>query len=78
MGADGGDAHVGFDLTSIESGLRVLAHFRHWLRRHSQHYVLIESRADVLEAKRSGRLGVSFDLEGACALGDQISMIELY
>jgi membrane dipeptidase len=70
--------NVGFDVTSLESDLRVLAHFRHWIRRHPQHYLLIESPQDVVEARRSNRLGVCFDLEGACALGDQVSMIGLY
>jgi membrane dipeptidase len=70
--------NVGFDLTSFEDNVRVLAHFRHWVRRHPDHYLLIDTADDVEAAKRSGRLGVSFDLEGTRAIGDQLSMIELF
>jgi membrane dipeptidase len=70
--------NVGFDMTSLEDDIRVLAHFRHWVRRHRQDYILIEAAEDVREAKRSGRLGIGFDIEGTCALGDQLSMIALY
>lgn len=71
-------ANIGFDLTAFENNIRVLAHFRRWLRQHSDRFVLVDSVADVYTAKTSGRLGVCFDLEGGCGLGDQLSMIELY
>lgn len=70
--------NVGFDATSFEQNILVLAHFRHWVRGHSDRFMLIEKVADIHEAKRSGRLGVLFDLEGTVALGDQLSMIELF
>lgn len=70
--------NVGFDLTDLESNIRVLAHFRRWVRRNSDRFCLIETASDVLEAKASGKLGVLFDLEGTRALGDQLSMVELY
>ncbi len=70
--------NVGYDAMSFESNVRVIAHFRHWIRRHADEYMLIERAADVHEAKRSGRLGICFDLEGAAALGDQLSMVELF
>lgn len=70
--------NVGFDLTTFEQNIRVLAHFRHFVNRHRDRYLLIDTVADVHEAKRSGRLGVCFDLEGTCAIGDQLSMIELF
>lgn len=70
--------NVGFDLTDLEQNIHVLAHFRHWVRRHPNEYLLIETAEDIEVAKRSDRLGISFDLEGAKALGDQISMIELF
>ena len=70
--------NVGMDLNTVEQDLRVLAHFRRFVRLHPDKYLLLESAADVLEAKRSGRLAVGFDLEGACALGDQLSMVSLY
>lgn len=70
--------NVGFDLTSFDDNIRVLAHFRHYVQRHPGRYMLIDTVADIHEAKRSGRLGVCFDLEGTCALGDQVSMVDLF
>ena len=70
--------NVGLDLTSFEQNVRVLAHFRNFVERHPDRYLLVRSLADVHEAKRSGRLGICFDLEGTCALGDQLSMVELF
>jgi membrane dipeptidase len=41
-------------------------------------YVLIESADDVLRARREGRLGITFDIEGAGGIADQLSLIQLY
>lgn len=70
--------NVGLDTMSFENNVRVIAHFRHWIRQHADEVMLIQGVADVHEAKRTGRLGVCFDLEGTVALGDQLSMIELF
>lgn len=70
--------NVGFDLTSFEQNLRVLAHFRQFVQRHPDRYMLVHSLADVYAAKRSGRLGVCFNLEGTRALGEQLSMVETF
>lgn len=70
--------NVGYDPMTFENNIRVIAHFRHWIRQHPEELILVESVADVHEARRSGRLGVCFDLEGTVALGDQLSMVELY
>lgn len=70
--------NIGFDLTSIEDDLRTIAHFRDFVARNADKYVLLTSVASVEEAKRSGRLAVGFDIEGANALGGQLSMIRLY
>lgn len=70
--------NIGFDLTQFEENIRVLAHFRHFVQRHPDRYLLIDTVADIHEAKRSNRLGVCFDLEGTRALGDQLSMVELF
>jgi membrane dipeptidase len=70
--------NAGYDQTTAENNVRLLAHFRHWIRQHSSDFLLVEAAADIDEAKRSGRLAVSFDLEGTVALRDQLSMVELY
>jgi membrane dipeptidase len=70
--------NVGFDAVPWENTVRMLAQFRHWLRQHSDEYVLIDSVSDVLRAKAEGKLGVTFDIEGGCSLVEQLSMVELY
>jgi len=70
--------NVGYDLTSIESNIRVLAHFRHWVRRYPDDFLLVQTVSDIYRAKQTHRLGISFDLEGATALADQLSLVELY
>jgi membrane dipeptidase len=70
--------NVGFDLTDFQSNIRVLAHFRAWVRRHPAEYLLAATVSDILEAKRTGRLAVLFDLEGTVALGNQLSMIGFF
>src|SRR6185437_7529189 len=70
--------NVGFDLTEFADNIRVLAHFRGFVRRHPEQLLLVDTVADVHEARRSGRLGVCFDLEGTRALGDQLSMVEVF
>lgn len=70
--------NIGFDLTGFEQNLEVLAHFRHFVQRHPDRYLLVHSPADIHEARRSGRLGVCFNLEGTRALGDQLSMIGFF
>src|SRR6185437_3892454 len=70
--------NVGMDSTSLENNLRVIAHFRYWIQSHASDFMLIETVADIQQAKQTGRLGVAFDLEGAGALGEQLSMVGLY
>ena len=70
--------NVGFDAMPWQNAIRVLAHFRRWLRQHSNRYTLIERTDDIERARREGKLGVMFDLEGGCALDGQLSMVELY
>ena len=40
--------------------------------------MLIYKAADIEKAKQSNKLGITFDIEGACALNNQLSMIEMY
>ncbi|HET9446768.1 MAG TPA: membrane dipeptidase [Steroidobacteraceae bacterium] len=70
--------NVGMDLTDTNTNVRLLAVFRAWVREHPDEYMLVGSAADVLEAKRQGRLGVCFDLEGLGSLDGQLSLIDLY
>jgi membrane dipeptidase len=51
---------------------------RHWLSQRSGDYVLVRTVHDIEAARASGRLAVSFDIEGAHALADQVSLVQLY
>jgi membrane dipeptidase len=77
-GTDVVSLNVGFDAVPWENTVRMLAHFRHWVRQHSADYILIDTVGDVMQAKAEGKLGISFDIEGGCSLNDQISMVEMY
>lgn len=70
--------NVGFGEQSIEPHVRMLAHFRAWIRERADAYVLISNVDDVVRAKETGRLGIFFDIEGANAVADQASLIPLY
>lgn len=70
--------NAGFGEQTIEQHVRMLAHLRHWIRRRPERYLLVEAADDVLRAKREGRLGVFFDIEGARAIDDQLSLIATY
>lgn len=70
--------NVGFDAVPWQNAILMSAHFRRWVRQHRDDYLLIERVADIERARREGKLGVMFDLEGGCALNGQLSMVELY
>lgn len=70
--------NVGFGEQGIEPHVRMLAHFRHWLLARPDQFLLVRSVDDIARAKESGRLGIVFDIEGANAIEDQISMVQLY
>ncbi len=70
--------NIGFDAIPWENALLVIATFRHWIKQHSNDYILVETTDDIERAVAEQKLGVCFDLEGGCVLADQLSMVELY
>lgn len=77
-GIDYVSLNVGMDMNPLPDVIRVLAHFRSWLLKHSEDYVLVSSAAEIHYAKANGKLGVSFDLEGAMPLVGDLAMVELF
>jgi membrane dipeptidase len=77
-GVDIVSLNVGYDVVPWENTVLVAAHFRKWIRDHSDDYLLIESVDDVETARASDRLGICFDIEGASALNENLSMVEAY
>lgn len=70
--------NVGMDFNPLSQCIRVIAGFRDWIRKHSDHYLLAESLADVTRAKREGKLAITFDLEGSMMLEDDLAMLGLF
>ena len=77
-GVDVAMLNVGFGEQGVEEHMRNLAHFRRWISARPEQYVLIDTVADIADARASGRLAVGFDIEGANALADQPSLVQLY
>ena len=77
-GIDVVSLNVGFDAMPWENTLKMAATMRHWLRRHSDDYVLVEGVDDIQRARSENKLAVTFDIEGGNALDDHLPMVELY
>jgi membrane dipeptidase len=70
--------NVGFGDQDVAAHVRMLAHFRAWLARHADRFVIIRGVADLERAGAEGKLAVGFDIEGAGAVDDQLSLVRLY
>ena len=77
-GFDAITVNIGFGEQGPEEHLRMIAALRHWLLARPQEYLLLQQADDVGRARATGRLAVGFDIEGANAVGDQLSLIQLY
>ena len=77
-GVDAVMLNIGFGEMGIEDHIRTLAGMRHWIKQRPQECLLIESADDIELARATGRLAVGFDIEGANALADQPSLVQLY
>ena len=69
--------NVGFGEMDVADHFQTLATIRRWVSIHDD-YMLVSTSADVYLAEQTGRLGVCFDIEGANAIGDQLSLISAY
>lgn len=69
---------VGFDVLPWEQTVRNLAVFRHWILDHADAYLLVNRPEDILVARASGKLAISFDIEGMNALDGRVEMVEFY
>lgn len=68
-----GDAQV-----SLETQLRMAAFFRAEIAARPAEFVLAETVHDVVQAKRTGRLAIIFDVEGAWAMDGQLALVPIY
>lgn len=77
-GADFVSVNIGMDMNPLSQVMGVIAGFRAWLAENAGEYLLAGSVEDVEQARRSGRLAVAFDIEGACMLQGEVDMLRLY
>src|ERR1700683_2019932 len=69
---------VGYDVISWELAIRNLGAYITWLEKRTDKFMLVRRADDVFEAKRTGRMAITFDLEGMNALNGESSLVSLY
>lgn len=69
--------NVGMDMTPCQDLIETIARFRHWLKRHSDRFVIARSLEDIATAHESGRQAVAFDVEGAVPLLSDEALVSL-
>jgi membrane dipeptidase len=69
---------VGYDVIDWERAIKNLAAYITWLEKRSDKFLLVRRVDDVLEAKKTGRMAITFDLEGMNALNGDPSLVALY
>jgi membrane dipeptidase len=77
-GVDLVSINVGMDVTATADAFKMLAAFRRSLLKSPDRYLIASSVDDVREAHRSGRLAVTFDLEGTEPLDGQLALLEAF
>ena len=70
--------NVGYDVVPWRKTLQTLAAFRAWIEQHPADYLLVRTAEDVPRARQTGRMAVSFDLEGMNALDGDLHMVSAY
>ncbi len=70
--------NIGYGDTSLDTQIKVVAYMRHWLGQRPKQYKLIGTTEDINEAKKTNRLAVAFNIEGANSIGDQLSLVKLF
>ncbi len=69
---------VGYDVIDWQLAIRNLASYITWLEKRPERFVLARRAEDVLDAKRAGKMAITFDLEGMNALNGDASLVALY
>jgi len=70
--------NIGMDMDSFENVMQVTARFRNYIASNSDKYILALTVQDILEAKKSNKLAIAFDLEGSEPLLGNLNMISFY
>ena len=71
--------NVGYAHHSLEDHILALAGFRRWILARPERYLLVSTADQVDDARRTGRLGIAFDIEGMGPLnGGRIDLVRLF
>ena len=70
--------NVGFDVMDWQQTITTFAAYRNWVLANDDRFILVNKIDDVENAKKEGKLAVSFDIEGMNALNGDINMVGLY
>ena len=70
--------NVGYDVIDWQVAVRNLASYISWFEQRADRFVLVRHADDILEAKRAGKLAITFDLEGMGALNGETAMVSLF
>jgi membrane dipeptidase len=71
--------NVGYAEHTLEDHVLALANFRRWIAARPDKHLLVRTAQDVETARRTGRLGVAFDVEGMGPLnGGRIDLVQLF
>jgi len=70
--------NIYYDLFEPHLAFGMLATLRHWVQNHSSDYVLVDTVADIEQAKKDGKLAIAFDIEGCNAVAENPGMVELF
>ena len=71
-------ATVAIDATSVAQVMRRIGTMRALLREHPERFVLCRSVADIVAAKRDGKLGVGLHFQGTDAFARDLNMVQAY
>ena len=62
----------------LEDAITTIASFRKQIDDHPDRYILVDTTRDLYAARPSGRLAVSFDVEGVVSIGESLDLVDLY
>lgn len=70
--------NVGYAPHGLAEAITVLSSFRHHVLADPDNYILVRTVDDIIAAKRTGRLGIAFDLEDTNPLEGRVELVQTY
>ncbi|MCC2624621.1 MAG: multidrug resistance protein [Burkholderiales bacterium] len=69
---------VGGDLTSVDTAIHYIARQRNQIQKLQDHYIIVKTVQDILQAKCENKLALGFWFQGSTPLAKDINLIEIY